>query len=201
MARQVPRVLLVENEAWQAATFDQQLRRIRGIEYLGFVSDYYEVLEFVIQHQPDAIFLDLHFDGVTPDPFMACIENLIPKLKQQFPRMKIVAFTNHPHLLGLASEAGADVSRRKSDLGTMAQFKTLLKEMFDIDDSDPDRLSTLETDTLRLVAQGKSNEEIAKLQFRSESTIKARLSSIFAKLRVVNRTEAVAAARERGYDL
>jgi two-component system NarL family response regulator len=48
------------------------------------------------------------------------------------------------------------------------------------------------------VAQGKSNREIADLLSLSEQTIKNRLSAIFDKLKVANRTEAATYAIQQG---
>lgn len=59
-------------------------------------------------------------------------------------------------------------------------------------------LSERELDVLRLVAEGKSNREVAKALFVSEATVKTHLVHIFAKLGVDNRTEATARARDHG---
>ncbi|MBI2287474.1 MAG: response regulator transcription factor, partial [Chloroflexi bacterium] len=53
-------------------------------------------------------------------------------------------------------------------------------------------------DVLRLVAEGLSNKEIAAKLVLSEKTVKNRVSNIFAKLRVNDRTQAVLHALRRG---
>ena len=60
-------------------------------------------------------------------------------------------------------------------------------------------LSEREIEVLKLMAQGNSNKEIATALFVSEGTVKSHGKSIFAKLNVRSRTEAVAEATRRGF--
>ena len=60
-------------------------------------------------------------------------------------------------------------------------------------------LSVREIEVLRRIAAGKSNKEIGAELFISEGTVKSHVKSIFAKLDVVSRTEAVATATRRGW--
>lgn len=57
-------------------------------------------------------------------------------------------------------------------------------------------LSTREQDTLKLIAQDLSNQEIADKLFISLNTVKTHLKNIYSKLEVDNRSRAVAKARE-----
>jgi two-component system NarL family response regulator len=59
-------------------------------------------------------------------------------------------------------------------------------------------LSPREIDVLQRMAVGKSNKEIGTELFISEGTVKTHIKSIFSKLDVVSRTEAVATATRRG---
>ncbi len=58
-------------------------------------------------------------------------------------------------------------------------------------------VSEREIDVLKLMAQGKSNKEIGSALFVSAGTIKSHVKSIFAKLNVNSRAEAVANAAHR----
>ncbi|GEL20728.1 response regulator [Pseudonocardia asaccharolytica] len=59
-------------------------------------------------------------------------------------------------------------------------------------------LSLRETEVLRLVADGLSNQQISKRLFLSQATVKSHLVHIYGKLGVDSRTAAVATAVERG---
>jgi len=59
-------------------------------------------------------------------------------------------------------------------------------------------LSQRELEVLHLIALGRTNQEIAQQLIVSPGTVKAHTSSIYRKLEVANRTEAVAAARQLG---
>lgn len=57
-------------------------------------------------------------------------------------------------------------------------------------------LTTREKEILSLVAKGKSNSEIAKILFIREVTVKTHLNSIYRKLKVDNRVQAVLLAQQ-----
>jgi len=55
-----------------------------------------------------------------------------------------------------------------------------------------------EAELLDMLATGASNREIARRAFISENTVKTHLSSLYTKLEVSRRTQAVSRARELG---
>jgi DNA-binding NarL/FixJ family response regulator len=59
-------------------------------------------------------------------------------------------------------------------------------------------LSARELEVLRLLAQGKSNPEIAKQLFITRNTVQNHVSSILIKTNLTNRTEAAVYAKEHG---
>ncbi len=59
-------------------------------------------------------------------------------------------------------------------------------------------LTEREEQILKLLAEGKSNRAIGQALFITESTVKSHLKSLFAKLDVTSRAEAIALAAKRG---
>jgi DNA-binding NarL/FixJ family response regulator len=54
-------------------------------------------------------------------------------------------------------------------------------------------------DVLRLAARGQSNKDIALELYLSTRTVQTHLSTVFAKMEVGSRTEAVVQALQRGW--
>ena len=61
-----------------------------------------------------------------------------------------------------------------------------------------DQLTEREREVVALLAEGLANRQIARRLFLSEATVKTHLVHVYEKLRVDNRTAAVAAARQAG---
>ena len=61
-------------------------------------------------------------------------------------------------------------------------------------------LTIKERDILKLIIDGKSNKEIAAINFVEVSTIKTHINNIYAKLGLNNRKEAISKYRSRFFD-
>lgn len=60
------------------------------------------------------------------------------------------------------------------------------------------KLTPREMDVLRLVSRGRTNKEMASAMFISEETVKSHMKSLFLKLGVHDRAEAVSVSMQRG---
>jgi DNA-binding NarL/FixJ family response regulator len=60
-------------------------------------------------------------------------------------------------------------------------------------------LTERELEILRLIAQGLNNQEIARKLVLSHKTIRNHITSIFSKLQVADRAQAIVRAREAGF--
>lgn len=78
------------------------------------------------------------------------------------------------------------------------EFRAFLDTGSAIDTLGESGLTASEREVLSLLARGLDNAEIAKALAKSEKTVRNQVSSIFAKLGVHTRAQAVAIARDRG---
>jgi DNA-binding NarL/FixJ family response regulator len=163
-----------------------------------------EAVDLWQQHQPDVVLLDLRMpmlDGV----------GAINEIRERCPDARIVVLTtfDSDHELLRAIKAGA-----KGYLLKDAQREELLECIRKvrtggtyIESSLTDKLAAVvsskelterELHVLRLLALGKSNRQIGSDLYISETTVKSHLRSIFTKLNVLSRTEAIAVASRLG---
>jgi two-component system NarL family response regulator len=156
------------------------------------------------RHRPDVTLLDLRM------PEMEGFE-AVRRIRALDPQAKLIVLTTYDtdEDIALALGAGAkayvlkdisadalvacihDVLSGKTYLAPAAAAK--LAERFSHVELTPRELTTL-----RLMADGQSNKEIAGTLGISERTVKTHLSHLFEKLGVTSRTEAVRVATRRG---
>ena len=156
------------------------------------------------QHHPDVTLLDLRM------PVMEGVE-AVRRIRERDPQAKVIVLTTYDtdEDISRALRAGAkayvlkditaealvtcihDVLAGKTYLAPAAAAK-LVEEVTRV------QLTPRELASLRLMADGKSNKEIANELGISDRTVKTHLGHLFEKLGVTNRTEAVKIATRRG---
>jgi two-component system NarL family response regulator len=156
------------------------------------------------KHRPDLALLDLRvalLDGV------GAINEI--RLEDASARVIVLTTFDTDNEIYRAIKAGArgyvlkDARReelldciRRVGRGEMCIPLALLEKLAVGVSSEP--LTGRELDVLALLACGMSNKEVGANLYISETTVKAHLRSIFAKLNVMSRTETIAAASRRG---
>jgi len=163
-----------------------------------------EAVEAYREHHPDITMVDLRM------PVMDGVE-AVRQIRAMDPRAKLVVLTTYDtdEDISRALKAGAnayalkditadalvqcirDVLAGKTYLAPSAAAK-LAEGMSRV------QVTPRELSTLRLMADGRSNKEIAGELGISERTVKSHLGHLFEKLGVTSRTEAVKIATRRG---
>jgi DNA-binding NarL/FixJ family response regulator len=156
------------------------------------------------QHRPDVTLLDLRM------PVMEGVE-AVRRIRERDPQAKVIVLTTYDtdEDISRALRAGAkayvlkditaeglvacihDVLAGKTYLAPAAAAK-LAEGVTRV------QLTPRELSTLRLMADGKSNKDIANALGISERTVKTHLAHLFEKLGVTSRTEAIKVATRRG---
>jgi two-component system NarL family response regulator len=163
-----------------------------------------EAVDLWQTHRPDVTLLDLRMPSL--DGVGAIIE-----IRRESPSARVIVLTtfDSDNEIARAIKAGArgyllkDARReelldciRKVDAGETFFPPALAAKLAESMSSEP--LTGRELDVLTLLAKGKSNKEIGRHLFITETTVKSHLRSIFSKLNVLSRTEAITTASRRG---
>jgi DNA-binding NarL/FixJ family response regulator len=151
--------------------------------------------------RPAIVLLDVRMPG--NDGF-----SVLEALQREQPstRVLLLSASATPAEVGLARRMGAAGYLSKSADGSevVQAIKTIMKggtcfAPGDASETAPAcELSARELDVLRHLGRGLSNQELATALGISETTVKAHLRAVFAKLNVANRTEAVTCAYQMG---
>ena len=206
------RILIVEDHALVRAGLFTALSGA-GFDVVGEAADGPEGLRRANELAPDVVLVEIGLPGIDG------IE-LTRLLRQNLPHVRVVILTVHDleSEIFAALAAGADAYCLKtSDVSTVttavgiaagggAYFDPqiahiVLRELGSPRSNGPDAdspLTTRETDVLRLIADGKSNAEIAEQLYLGLGTVKGHIRDILDKLSASDRTQAAVTALRRG---
>lgn len=163
-----------------------------------------EAIEQYRAHQPAIVLMDLRM------PVMNGVE-AIKALREEFPESRIIALTTYEgdEDIYQALAAGASGYLLKDTLRT--ELVSVIRNVHRGYRSIPPAiaaklaehtprvaLTARELEVLRLMAEGKSNIEIAAALGRAEGTMKIHVRNILQKLDATDRTQAVTIALRRG---
>ncbi|MGW1759089.1 response regulator [Streptomyces mirabilis] len=159
---------------------------------------------------PDVVLMDLRFAG--PGQGIDGVE-AARRLGARAPGVAVVMLTSYAGRVDVvrALEAGARgyvlkagppeelfQAVRTAAAGSMGLAAEIVGELVgQVVDPEQD-LSHREIEVVRLLAEGRSNRDIAEALYLSEATVKTHLVRVYRKLRVDNRAAAVSAAVRRG---
>lgn len=198
------RVLVVDDHALLREGVASMVSRESDIALVGEAADGAAAIEAAREHKPDIVLLDLQMpvmDGITA----------MEGIQQVSPQSRIIVLTTYSGDVQAvrALKAGAlgyllKTSIRKELVDAIravhAGRRYILAEMAQeiAGHAADDVLTAREVSILQLVSRGKANKVIARELSLSEDTVKAHLSSLFSKLGVSDRTQAVTMGLRRG---
>jgi len=206
------RVMIVDDHPVVREGLAAMLDRQEGMKVVAEAADGAAAVQNAAQSNPDVILMDLRM------PIMDGVEAM-RRIGEQMPSVRFIVLTTYDNdeYIFKGIEAGARayllkdspreelfrairaVHRGESLIQpsvaskVLDRFATLSRQS-----QTPELLSERELGVLRLMATGAANKTIAAELCISESTVKTHVQSIFQKLGVNDRTEAVTHALQRG---
>jgi DNA-binding NarL/FixJ family response regulator len=203
------RVVLVDDHAMIRAGLEQLLTGTDDIVVVGHAENGEQAIDVVAATRPDVVLMDLQMPGVDGVTAIRRIKAL--ELETEVDILVLTSFNDSERIVG-ALDAGAvgyllkdtdpeevlrgirAVARGESPIDPKAA-RTLLGARAG---SQPVQLTAREAEVLGLVREGLANRQVARRLDISERTVKAHLTSAFARIGVSDRTQAALWAERHG---
>jgi DNA-binding NarL/FixJ family response regulator len=210
------RVVVADDQTVVREGIVMLLGLLPGIEVVGAAGDGEEAVELVAELSPDVVLMDLRMprcDGV----------EATRRIRAEYPETQVVVLTTFgddeslfPALKAgargyLTKDAGGDEIVRavqsvlSGDAGLSPSVqRRLLERLSDpeppqpLPAEPPDGLTAREVEVLALIAEGLSNQEIARELHVSTATVKTHINNLFAKTGIKDRAQAVRYAYAKG---
>lgn len=213
------RILIVDDHTLVREGFSKMLDLEENLTVVGQASNYEEAISLTEELQPDIVLMDIRLPGI--DGIEAT-----RMIKQNYPKVEVIILSmyDEDEYVFESIKAGAsgyvlkDISKEELIRAIqivhsgesliqptlarkiLTEFAHMARRSSSAARITPLReLSEREIEVLRLVADGNSNKEIAEALTISEKTVKAHLRTIFRKLEVSDRAQAVAYAMRKGW--
>src|SRR3712207_1052933 len=211
---QPTRVVVADDHSLFRYGLKAMLANADGFEVVGEATTGEEAVERVTELEPDIVLMDIQMPGING------IE-ATRRILETNPRVGIVVVTmfEDDDSVFAAMRAGArgyvlkgaDVEEVLKVLGAVAEgeahfgpeiARRLMGFFSTPKPAAPSEvfpeLTAREAEVLDLIAQGRSNAEIARRLYLSQKTVRNHVSNIFLKLQVADRSQAIVRAREAG---
>jgi DNA-binding NarL/FixJ family response regulator len=207
------RVLLADDQRLVRAGFRMILRAEPDIEVAGEAADGVEAVEAARRLRPDVVLMDIRMprlDGIEatrlllqqPDPPRVLVVTTFDLDQYVYDALRLGA---GGFLLMDAPEDQLIAAIRTVDKGVALLDRDVTRRLIDAfagraaaarGPAELKVLTSREIEVLRLLAQGRSNAEIARDLHVSDATVKTHVAHVLAKLGLASRTQAVVLAYE-----
>lgn len=207
------RILLVDDQELIRESLCIVLNMEEDIEVAGMAENGRVAVELCERQQPDVVLMDIHMpemDGIVATRI----------IKNNWPQIRVIILTTFQELdyvvdaLDIGAEgyllkaihpkdlaAGIRLVNRGGTLISQSMARMMASQLKQSESKSLNLkhgLSEREQQVLDYISQGLSNREIAERMFLSEGTVKNYISSIYSKLEVRDRMQAVKKARDEG---
>jgi DNA-binding NarL/FixJ family response regulator len=206
------RVLVADDNVAFCQGISALLRHVEDVTLVGTAHDADTAVSLAIELQPDVVLMDIEMPGSG----YAATARIAP----DNPQIGVLMFSMHDEdeavlaamragargylLKGVRQEQILRALRTVADGGVVfgpglaRQMLALFASHGRRSNGPIDDLTDREREVLELIAQGRSNDQIAESLFLERGTVRNHASNIFRKLQVSGRAEAIVAARNAG---
>jgi DNA-binding NarL/FixJ family response regulator len=204
-------VLIADDQTLFREGLKDLLEDEKGIKVVGEATTGPQAIEMVKRLKPDVVLMDIkipEMDGIAATKV----------IREKFPQTNVIilsSYEDEAHITeAISAGANGYLSKMLPASEIVNALKTFTSESVMIPQpimnklisglrqgfrgESPENLTQTEIKVMALLGKGKSNKEIASELKCSVKTIKNHLNSIYNKLGVTNRTEAVIKAIEKG---
>jgi two-component system, NarL family, response regulator DevR len=193
-------VLVDQHPLW-LETVAQVVARV-GMDVVAKATSSNDALAHIGEHRPDLLITGIKMSPGEPDGI-----TLIRQARERHPELKAIVlsmYDDSEHIdAAFASGAVAYILKTAHPDDIIAAIRQAFEHSIYLvgvrfppaqpvtqEPADSPGLTKRELEILRLVAEGHSNAELARMLWVTEQTVKFHLSNIYRKLNVSNRTEA-----------
>ena len=200
----VIRVMLVDDHSAFRKGMAALIESEPDLQVVAETDDGRLALEVYRQHRPDVVLMDLRLPG------MSGVEATLA-IRREFPDARVIVLTTFDtdedifraiqsgaksYLLKDTPDAELAAAIRGVHAGKQILSDKLAQRL--AERQQRPELTQREMDVLQMLIKGRSNKEIGSALFLCEDTVKAHFKTLFAKLKVQDRTEAAIHAIRHG---
>lgn len=195
------RIVIAEDQRLLLGALGSLLDLEEDMQVVGMARNGEEVLKLVKEHKPDVCIMDIE---------MPVMNGLVAAEQLKTDPCKVIILTTFARAGYFERARAAGVSgyllkdSPSEELANMIRVimggrKVYDPELVELAYSEENPLTAREEQVIKLIAEGKNTQEIAKTLFLTTGTVRNYVSVILDKLHVSNRIEAITKFKEKGW--